>query len=247
MFSLTMPYTPQNCKIIPCNKFKLSMNLKLSAGLWSSKNSLLNKLLLGHSKYLTAGHFCERKRIFPVCAIYPGLNFVAIDAKSVNSWIIQGLLRLELPKAQVHDWILIPPPAAFVLSYKGHGEVIIKSSLCQLLQTASSPSFILMVFFSLWPSPSLHSRDVWLYICLKRVALLCPSSTADRINWFCNLINICYMKRELSHWPGAPCRHKMQAWLLVIHTCIQPVKGKDFCKGCTAHVVRSAVEASGLK
>lgn len=79
------------------------MNLKLSAGLWSSKNSLLNKLLLGHSKYLTAGHFSERKRIIPVCAIYPGLNFVAIDAKSVNSWIIQGLLRLELPKAQVHD------------------------------------------------------------------------------------------------------------------------------------------------
>lgn len=73
-----------------------------------------------------------------------------------------------------------------------------------------------MVFFILWPSPSLYSRNIWAYICLKGVALLCPSSTSDRINGFCNLINICYMKRELSHWPGAHWRHEMQACLLVI-------------------------------
>lgn len=64
------------------------MNLKLSAGLWSSKNSLLNKLL-GTSE--------KEKKTIPVCTIYSGINFVAIDAKSLHCWIIQGLLRLELP------------------------------------------------------------------------------------------------------------------------------------------------------
>lgn len=70
------------------------MNLKLSAHWWSSKNSLLNKLLDTSAK---------EKKIIPVCAIYSGLNFVAIDEKSLHCWIIQGLLRLEFPKAQVHD------------------------------------------------------------------------------------------------------------------------------------------------
>lgn len=48
------------------------MNLKLSAHWWSSKNSLLNKLLDTSAK---------EKKIIPVCAIYSGLNFVAIDGK----------------------------------------------------------------------------------------------------------------------------------------------------------------------
>lgn len=60
------------------------MNLKLSAGLWSSKNSLLNKLLDTSVK---------EKIIIPVCAIYSGLNFAAIDAKSVHCWIIQELTQ----------------------------------------------------------------------------------------------------------------------------------------------------------
>lgn len=172
------------------------MNLKLSAGLWSSKNSLLNKPLDISAKE-------KKKKTIPVCAIYSGLNFVAIDAKSLHCWIIQGLLRLELPEAQGDDWILITLPAAFALSYKGHGEVITTFSLCQLLQTASSLSFGLMIFFPLWSWLSLYCKNVWVCICLKGIALLCPSNTSDRINWFCNLINISYIKRELSHWPGA--------------------------------------------
>lgn len=40
------------------------MNLKLSAGLWSSKNSLLNKLLLGHSKYLLLDTSVKEKGFF---------------------------------------------------------------------------------------------------------------------------------------------------------------------------------------
>lgn len=198
------------------------MNLKLSAHLWSSKNSLINKLLDTSAKK-------KKKKIIPVCAIYFGLNFVAID---VHCWIIQGLLRLELPKAEVHDWILITLPAAFALSYKGHGEVITKPSLCQLLQTASSLCFGLMVFCILWPWPPLRCRNVWVYICLKGVALLCPRSTSGRINLLCNLINICYIKRELSHWPGAHWKQKLRTCFLV------PVKVKCFCKACIAHVGR---------
>lgn len=99
---------------------------------------MLNKLLDTSAK--------EKKKLIPVCAIYFWLNFVAID---VHCWIIQGLLRLDLPKAKVHDRILIILPAAFALSYKGHGEVITKPSLCQLLQNASSLCFGLMIFFVL--------------------------------------------------------------------------------------------------
>lgn len=44
--------------------------------------------------------------------------------------------------------------------------------LCQLLQAASSLSFSLIIFSILWPWPPLYCRNIWVYICLKGVALL---------------------------------------------------------------------------
>lgn len=61
------------------------MKSKVRAGFCSCENSLLNKLLDTSEK--------ERKKVIPVCAVDRGLNFVAINAKSVHCWITQCLTQ----------------------------------------------------------------------------------------------------------------------------------------------------------
>lgn len=102
----------------------------------------------------------------------------------------------------------------FALTRKEHEAVITKSSCCQLLQTAPSPSLSLPVFFILGPQHSLHCRNIWVYIRLRGFASLRPSSISVTV-----IPVVLELDQHLLHqgrtfslsWDHAGRRHKMQS------------------------------------